>query len=78
MSNYANKEFFTHSSKIQPEHDYDQPSLSPLQFIQAVMHDPHTPLHIRLKAARTKASQDPHQGTSPMGEPALAPFIGGG
>jgi hypothetical protein len=35
----------------EPEHLYDAPGITALQFIDAVMHDPRTPLHVRVDAA---------------------------
>ena len=41
----------TESTVHEPRHAYDAPGLTALQFLAAVMHDPHTPIHARMDAA---------------------------
>jgi hypothetical protein len=54
-----------------PDHAYDDPSLSPLQFLLAVMHDPTADMADRIKAAETAVPYVPHY-TGPKWED-LAP-----
>ena len=49
------KEFKTHEPKLPPRHAYDEPNLSPKQFLLAVMRSQHLPLTIRIKAAEGAA-----------------------
>jgi hypothetical protein len=41
------------------DHPYDNPSLSPLQFLHAVMHDPTVPMYFRTRAAEIAAPYVP-------------------
>jgi hypothetical protein len=49
------KEFKAHEPKLPPRHAYDEPNLSPKQFLLAVMRSQHLPLTIRIKAAEGAA-----------------------